>query len=99
MAIDTGLVTGSPIYASDTGTVTYAMWSPYRYGNLLVINHGNGFETFYAHLNGFNVKPGQTVYQGGLITWSDNTGCSSAPHVHFEIRYLKQQENPWTYIP
>lgn len=99
MAIDTGLVTGSPIYASDTGTVTYATWSPYCYGNLVVINHGNGFETFYAHLNDFNVSPGQTVYQGDLIAWSGNTGCSSGPHVHFEIRYLKQRENPWTYIP
>lgn len=99
MAIDTGLVTGSPIYASDTGTVTYATWSPYCYGNLVVINHGNGFETFYAHLNGFNVSPGQTVYQGDLIAWSGNTGCSSGPHVHFEIRYFKARENPWTYIP
>jgi LysM repeat protein len=99
MAIDVGLVTGSPIFASDTGTVTYATWSPYCYGNLVVINHGNGFETFYAHLNGFNVTPGQTVYQGQLIAWSGNTGCSTGPHVHFEIRYLKQQENPWTYIP
>lgn len=99
MAIDVGLVTGSPVYASDTGTVTYATWSPYCYGNLVVVNHGNGFETFYAHLNGFNVKPGQTVYQGDLIAWSGNTGCSSGPHVHFEIRYFKQRENPWTYIP
>lgn len=99
MAIDVGLVTGSPIYASDTGTVTYATWSPYCYGNLVVINHGNGFETFYAHLNGFNVTPGQTVYQGQLIAWSGNTGCSSGPHVHYEIRYLKQRQNPWTYLP
>lgn len=99
MAIDTGLVTGSPIYAFDTGTVTYATWSPYCYGNLVVINHGNGFETFYAHLNGFNVSPGQTVYQGDLIAWSGNTGCSSGPHVHFEIRYFKERENPWSYIP
>jgi murein DD-endopeptidase MepM/ murein hydrolase activator NlpD len=99
MAVDIGLVTGSPIYASDTGTVTYAAWSPYGYGNLVVINHGNGFETFYAHLDGFDVQPGQTVYQGNLIAWSGNTGKSSGPHLHFEIRFQKQRENPWTYIP
>lgn len=99
MAIDVGMVTGSPLYASDTGTVTYASWSPYCYGNLVVINHGNGFETFYAHMDGFNVKPGQTVYQGNMIGWSGNTGCSSGPHLHFEIRYFKNRENPFTYLP
>lgn len=98
-AIDVGLVTGSPLYASDTGTVTYATWSPYCYGNLIVINHGNGFETFYAHLDGFNVTPGQTVYQGSLIGWTGNTGCSSGPHVHFEIRLNKSRLDPISYLP
>ena len=98
-AIDVGLVTGSPLYASDTGTVTYATWSPYCYGNLIVINHGNGFETFYAHLDGFNVTAGQTVYQGGLIGWTGNTGCSSGPHLHFEIRLSKGRYDPLAYLP
>ncbi len=97
-AIDVGLVTGSPLYASDTGTVTYSQWSPFCYGNLIVINHGNGYETFYAHLNGFNVSPGQTVYQGSLIGWTGNTGCSSGPHLHFEIRYNKGRLNPLSYL-
>lgn len=103
MAVDAGLVTGSPIFASDTGTVTFADWAAAGgyvcYGNLIVINHGNGFETYYAHLNEINVVPGQTVYQGEVIGTSGNTGCSSGPHIHFEIRYLKQRENPWNYIP
>lgn len=98
-AIDVSLPTGSPIYASDTGTVTYATWSPYCYGNLVVINHGNGYETFYAHLNGFNVTPGQTVYQGNVIAYSGNTGCSSGPHLHFEIRFNKARYNPLSYLP
>jgi murein DD-endopeptidase MepM/ murein hydrolase activator NlpD len=98
-AVDVGLVTGSPLYASDTGTVTYATWSPYCYGNLIVINHGNGFETFYAHLDGFNVTPGQTVYQGSLIGWTGNTGCSSGPHLHFEIRLNKTRLDPLSYLP
>ncbi|MDT8306283.1 MAG: LysM peptidoglycan-binding domain-containing M23 family metallopeptidase [Anaerolineae bacterium] len=98
-ALDIALTTGSPIYAADTGTVTYASWSPYCYGNLVVINHGNGYETFYAHLNGFNVKPGQTVYQGNTIAFSGNTGCSSGPHLHFEIRYNKARYDPMSYLP
>lgn len=98
-AVDVGLVTGSPLYASDTGTVTYATWSPYCYGNLIVINHGNGYETFYAHLDGFNVTPGQTVYQGSLIGWTGNTGCSSGPHLHFEIRLNKTRLDPLAYLP
>lgn len=98
-ALDVALTTGSPIYAADTGTVTYAAWSPYCYGNLVVINHGNGYETFYAHLNGFNVKPGQTVYQGNTIAFSGNTGCSSGPHLHFEIRYNKARYDPLSYLP
>jgi murein DD-endopeptidase MepM/ murein hydrolase activator NlpD len=98
-AIDVGLVTGTPVYASDTGTVTYAQWSPHCYGNLVVINHGNGYETYYAHLDGFNVSPGQTVYQGSLIAWSGNTGCSSGPHLHFEIRYNRSRYDPLSYLP
>jgi murein DD-endopeptidase MepM/ murein hydrolase activator NlpD len=98
-AVDIGLVTGTPVYASDTGTVTYAQWSPHCYGNLIVINHGNGYETYYAHLDGFNVTPGQTAYQGSLIGWSGNTGCSSGPHLHFEIRYSRSRYDPLSYLP
>ncbi len=98
-ALDVALPNGSPIYASDTGTVTYATWSPHCYGNLVVINHGNGYETFYAHLSSFNVLPGQTVYQGNTIAFSGNTGCSSGPHLHFEIRYNKARYNPLSYLP
>lgn len=88
---------GSPVYASDTGTVTYASYAAgqyYDYGNLVVINHGNGYETFYAHLSGISVYPGQIVYQGDLIGSSGNTGRSSGPHLHFEIRQNDFQINP-----
>ncbi|MCL4871895.1 MAG: M23 family metallopeptidase [Anaerolineae bacterium] len=100
-AIDVALSEGSAVYASDTGTVTYASWNIHCYGNLIVINHGNGYETFYAHLSGFNVVPGQIVYQGNLIGYSGNTGCSSGPHIHFEIRLNGVRQSPlWTgYLP
>lgn len=97
--LDIALVEGSGVYAADSGTVTYAAWSPYCYGNLIVINHGNGYETFYAHLSGINVYPGQVVNKGNLIGASGNTGCSSGPHLHFEIRYNRNRYDPLSYLP
>lgn len=95
--LDVGSSEGSPVYASDTGTVTYASFAAgtyYDYGNLIVINHGNGFETFYAHLSSIGVVPGQTVNQGDLIGFTGNTGRSSGPHIHFEIRDRDFRTNP-----
>ena len=97
-AVDIALPVGSAVVASDTGTVTYAGWNIYGYGNLIVVNHGNGYETFYAHLNGFNVRPGQIVYQGNTIATSGNTGRSSGPHIHFEIRTYGNRDNPCFFI-
>lgn len=96
--LDIALAEGSPVYAADTGTVTFAGWNVYGYGNLIVVNHGNGFETFYAHLSGINVSPGQIVYKGNVIGLSGNTGRSSGPHIHFEIRINGVQDNPCWYL-
>jgi murein DD-endopeptidase MepM/ murein hydrolase activator NlpD len=96
--IDIALGEGSPVYAADTGTVTFAGWNVYGYGNLIVVNHGNGYETFYAHLSGINVSPGQIVYKGNVIGLSGNTGRSSGPHLHFEIRINGVQDNPCWYL-
>jgi murein DD-endopeptidase MepM/ murein hydrolase activator NlpD len=78
--------------------VTWAGWNVYGYGNLVVINHGNGYETYYAHLNGINVGAGQVVYQGNIIGTSGNTGRSSGPHLHFEIRYFNSLLQPLSYL-
>jgi murein DD-endopeptidase MepM/ murein hydrolase activator NlpD len=99
--LDVSLAIGSPVVASDRGTVTWASWAsgPYfDYGNLIVINHGNGYETLYAHLNSINVYPGQVVEQGQYIGASGNTGRSSGPHIHFEIRYNDFRDNPLNYL-
>jgi hypothetical protein len=93
-AIDVGVPSGTPILAADTGTVTWAGWNVYGYGNLIVINHGNGYETYYGHLSSINVSPGQVVYQGSQIGLSGNTGRSSGPHLHFEIRYFNNMLQP-----
>lgn len=97
-AIDVGVPEGSALYASDTGTVTWAGWNVYGYGNLIVINHGNGYETYYAHLSGINVYPGQVVNQGQLIGTTGNTGRSSGPHLHFEIRLYNNMLQPLGYL-
>jgi len=98
-AIDVASPMGSPVVASDTGTVTFAGWNNYGYGYLIVINHGNGYETFYAHLDSVNVVPGQIVYQGNVIGATGNSGNSSGPHIHFEVRINANQDDPCWYIP
>ncbi len=96
--VDIALPEGTAVVASDTGTVTFAGWNIYGFGNLVVINHGNGFETLYAHLSSIGVVPGQIVYQGNVIGRTGNTGNSSGPHIHFEVRANGVQDNPCWYI-
>lgn len=98
-AIDVALPEGSAVVASDTGTVTYAGWNTTGYGYLIVVNHGNGYETFYAHLSGINVRVGQVVTQGQYIGATGNTGNSSGPHIHFEVRSNGTRLDPCWYIP
>ena len=97
-ALDIALGEGNPVYAADTGTVTYAGWNTWGYGNLVVVNHGNGYETFYAHLSGIGVVPGQIVYKGNVIGYSGDTGNSSGPHIHFEIRIGGNPDDPCWYL-
>ena len=88
--------TGHSIYAADTGVVIYAGWSNRGYGNTIVISHGNGYLSLYAHLmdGGINVSCGSVVYGGSLIGYMGSTGNSSGPHLHFEIRYNGSPVNP-----
>lgn len=97
-AVDIALPEGSAVFAADTGTVTYAGWNNFGYGYLIVVNHGNGYETFYAHLSRIDVVPGQVVTKGQIIGGTGNTGNSSGPHIHFEIRINSNRDNPCLYI-
>lgn len=90
---------GDPIYAPDSGVIVYAGPNSFGYGNLLVIDHGNGWQTVYGHLSQWNVDCGQSVYQGNLIGLAGSTGNSSGPHLHFEVRYKGGYVNPWTVLP
>lgn len=93
--IDIDNLGGGPIYASDSGTVTVAGWPDnFGYGNRIVINHGNGYTTLYAHLSAIYVSPGQSVTRGDVIGQMGSTGRSTGPHLHLEIRRDGTALNP-----
>lgn len=95
--IDWAVPTGTTIYASSGGTVTRAGWSS-SYGYCVYIQHPGGLETRYAHNSKLLVSVGQTVKQGQAIALSGNTGDSSGPHLHFEIRVNGKAVNPKNYL-
>lgn len=95
--VDYGGKIGDPVKAADGGTVTYAGWYS-GYGNFIKISHGNGKETYYGHLSAINVKNGQKVAQGEVIGKVGNTGNSTGPHLHFEIRINGKPVNPLGYV-
>jgi LysM repeat protein len=90
---------GDPIYATDSGVIVYAGPNSFGYGNLIVVDHGNGWQSVYGHLSQWNVDCGQSVFQGNLIGLAGSTGNSSGPHLHFEIHYKGGYVNPWTVLP
>lgn len=97
-AIDIGAVTGVPIYAADSGYVAFTGWMG-GYGNYIIVNHGNGFETLYAHLSQIRVIAGQGVQRGQVIGLMGSTGRSTGPHLHFEIRQGGVKRNPVGFLP
>lgn len=88
---------GTKIYASRAGTVSFADWSN-GYGKLIKINHGDGYETRYAHQSAFAVKAGQQVSAGQLIGYVGSTGLSTGPHLHFEVRRNGTALNPMNFV-
>jgi len=96
-AIDIGGQEGNPIYATDSGVVVYAGWSDYGYGYMIAVDHGNGWQSAYAHLSAVGVSCGQSVYQGGMIGALGNTGNSSGPHLLFELSINGVKVNPLDY--
>ncbi len=96
---------GEPIYAVDSGTVIYAGYSlnaagvPVGYGQYVVLDHGNGYQTLYAHASQLYVGCGQQVLQGTVIAAIGSVGRSTGPHLHFEIRAGSRAINPWSVLP
>lgn len=84
-AIDIGGSIGNLLYATDAGVIVYAGWNHFGYGNVVVIDHGNGWQSLYAHLSQVNVACGQAVFTGNVIGLMGSTGKSTGPHLHFEL--------------
>ena len=91
---------GTPVYAVDEGEVKFASWSDQGYGYMVVIDHGSRYQTLYAHLRDIpSVSEGQSVSAGTVIGYMGNTGFSTGPHLHFEIRRGSDLVDPGPYIP
>jgi murein DD-endopeptidase MepM/ murein hydrolase activator NlpD len=99
LAIDIGAGMGQYIYASDGGVVVYAGAISGGYGNMVMIDHGNGYQTLYAHLSQVNTRCGASVSQGTVIGLAGSSGNSTGAHLHFEVRYMGGFVNPWTVLP
>ena len=92
--VDIPLRPGEPVYATFDGRVRYAKYNTGGYGNLVIVRHRNGLETWNAHLSKLNVKPNDYVKAGQVIGFSGNTGRSRGPHLHYEMRYQDQTFDP-----
>jgi murein DD-endopeptidase MepM/ murein hydrolase activator NlpD len=99
-AVDIAGNTGHAIFASDSGVVVYSGWNDWGYGYVIVLDHGNGWQTLYAHLSKINVGCGQAVFQGQVIGAMGSTGNSSGSHLHFEIMHDDYGKvNPLNFLP
>ena len=95
--IDIAVGEGTPVRAAAAGTVIYAGWMS-GYGNLVAVDHGNGLSTAYAHNSSLAVSVGQSVAAGEIVSYSGNTGNSTGPHVHFEVRVDGSAVDPLGYL-
>ena len=98
--IDIAGAIGDQVYAVDAGVVVYSGWNDWGYGNVVVIDHGNGWQSLYAHLSEVYVQCGTSLMQGAALGGVGTTGRSSGPHLHFELRSDQYNRvNPWNFIP
>lgn len=94
--LDFAAVTGTPVYATGDGVVEYAERRS-GYGNCIDISHGYNYTTRYAHLSEILVSSGQEVKRGDLIGKVGSTGKSTGPHLHYEVRFKDEPQNPVNY--
>ena len=92
--VDLPLKMGDPVYATFCGRVRISQYNKGGYGNLVIIRHDNGLETYYGHLSERLVEPDQWVEAGQIIGLGGSTGRSTGPHLHFETRYYGQSFDP-----
>jgi murein DD-endopeptidase MepM/ murein hydrolase activator NlpD len=95
--IDLAVPSGTPVHAAADGVVVSAGWSG-NYGKRVIVDHGNGIETYYAHLSQFMVVPGQEITSNQTIAMSGGTGHVTGPHLHYEVRVGGTPVNPMKYL-
>jgi murein DD-endopeptidase MepM/ murein hydrolase activator NlpD len=99
LAIDIAAPLGTPIYAVDNGYVKTSQWSDVGYGRMVIVDHGDGTQTLYAHMSTYYVSPGEAVTRGQQIGICGSTGNSTGPHLHFEVIRNGVRGNPFAYLP
>jgi len=95
--VDISAVVGTPVRAAADGIVVTAEWAG-AYGKLVVLDHGNGLQTYYAHLSRMDVIPGQEIRMGQVVAGSGATGRVTSPHLHYEVRRGGAPVNPYGYL-
>lgn len=95
--VDISATTGTPVRSTADGIVTHAEWSG-AYGRLIIVDHGKGYQTYYAHLSRFEVVAGQEVRRGEIVGRSGATGRVTSPHLHYEVRQGGTPVNPYRFL-
>lgn len=95
--IDLAASLGTRVYCPESGVVRTVGWLK-GYGKTIIIDHGDGYSTWYAHLSTYKVKKGDLVGQGDFIARTGNTGRSTGPHLHYEVRYKEESVNPEKFL-
>ncbi len=98
-AIDIANSRGTAVYAADSGFVSATQWASTGYGRMVIIDHGNGYSTLYAHLDSIAVEVGESVSKGQQIGKCGSTGNSTGPHLHFEVLQGSARHNPFNFLP
>jgi len=99
LGVDIAAALGTPVMASDSGTVVYSGWNDTGYGYMVMIDHNNGYATLYGHLSSVSVACGSNVLQGSIIGLAGSTGNSTGAHLHFEVRLNGAFVNPHYVLP
>ena len=90
---------GDPVFTVDNGVVVYSGWNDWGYGNMVVVDHGQGWQSLYAHMSTVEVICGQEVYRGDVVGTVGDTGMALGPHLHFELRNDEYgRVNPWDFL-
>ena len=99
LGLDIASDSATPVYAADSGVVVFSGWATGGYGYMVMVDHGNGYQTVYAHLNRTTALCGQSVGAGQTIAFGGSSGNSTGPHLHFEVRLDGGFVNPWFVLP